>query len=88
MVRTKPANATTNGRCQSCWSLILTCMSAPQTAGQTEVKRQREEGCLPPPNLKPSHRESNRETTDGGLSYTHMLTHILRRSHSKSIKQG
>lgn len=88
MVRINPANATTNGRRQSCWSLILTCMSAPQTAGQIEVKRQTEEGCLPPPNLKPSHRESNRETTDGGLSYTHMLTHILRRLHSKINQTG
>lgn len=88
MVRIKPAHATTNGTRQSCWSLILMCMSAPQTAGQTEVKRQREEGCLPLPNLKPSHRESNSETTDGGLSYTHMLTHILRRSRSKIHQTG
>lgn len=71
MVRIKPANATTNGRCQSCWSLILTCMSAPQTAGQTEVKRQREEGCLPPPTLnRLTERVTERRQMVGCLTHT------------------
>lgn len=72
MVRIKPANATTNGRCQSCWSLILTCMSAPQTAGQTEVKRQREEGCLPPPPTlnRLTERVTERRQMVGCLTHT------------------
>lgn len=39
-----------------------------------------------PNNLKPF--QSNRETTDGGLCYTHMLTHIPRHSHSKIHQTG
>lgn len=100
MVRLKAAHATTNGRRKPCGSLTLTPMSSPQPSGQTEdsgeVKRWEglESGVIchiTSTNLKPFHRESNSETTDGGLCYTHTHTceHTFSGAHTpKSIKQG
>jgi len=73
--------------CSNKWQtpamLVCDIKASPQTEKWTEDSGDREKTVwkwgvvfqITSTNLKPFHRESNKETTDGGLCYTHANTH-------------